>query len=87
MTDARDRELRKQSPKGAKVFDKVLNEEGRKEHPWLPAWDGELKSTKEMKDDGDAQHIYELLYLRHQHAEFDKLCQRIMKDEKCCFDA
>ncbi len=87
MKQDRDSQLREASPKGARVFDAVLIDGMRKKHPWLPAWSGELEVLKEMRDDRDAQHIYETLYLRFQHAEFDKMCQSISEEEGYSFDA
>lgn len=85
-SDRRSQKFRDQYPNAAKVFDKVLNDYGRKQRPWMPFY-GFDKSGIVFNLSGEEKDAYRILMLRFRHHEFDKLCRRISKKDSMTFDA
>lgn len=84
------RQIRKQFPKAAKVFDFIVKNYQMRKHPWKPFYgskpnDRRLRMIRELETyDNQSYHDLKGLFLSR---EFNKVCRRISRKSKSHFDA
>lgn len=84
------RQIRKQFPQAAKVFDFIVDKYQMRKHPWKPFYgsqanDPRIRMVREL--DPNENHAYKDLKAYFHSQEFRKVCRTISRKSKSHFDA